>query len=330
MQKVQHIIGADLSKDSIDFACHLTNHHICVSNNASGYAQFIKWLGQQQLRCDKVMIVMEHTGLYSYVFENFLHQRHIAFTKVNALAIKRSMGLLRGKTDKLDALRIAAYGYEKRDRLKADQPRPVALKSLSMLYATRDKMVRQRAGLLSTIKEYRHIGIKENDLIIKSQLAMIKAFDKQIQNLEAEMKVQINSDAALKQNYELLQSIKGVGKVLALATLIKTANFSRFINARKFACFCGTAPFEHRSGSSVRGRTKVSHLADKQMKTLLNLSAKTAIQHDRELRQYYLNRTQNGKPKMNTINVVRNKIIYRMFAVVKRQTPFVESYLDAA
>lgn len=330
MQKVQHIIGADLSKDSIDFACHLTSSHIRVDNNESGFLQLLKWLRQQKISIAKVMIVMEHTGIYSYVFENFLHIRHIAFTKVNALAIKRSAGLVRGKSDKLDAFRIAAYGHEKREKLKADKPRPDNLKRLSMLYSTREKFVRQRAALMSSVKEYRHIGISDKDPVIKSQLKMIKDYDTEIETLQAEMKSIVEADAALKQNYNLLQSIKGVGKILALATLIKTHNFTRFTNARKFACFCGTAPFEHSSGTSVRGRTKVSHLADKQMKTLLNLSAKTAIQHDKELREYYLNRTQNGKPKMNTINVVRNKIIYRMFAVVKRQTPFVENYLYAA
>jgi transposase len=330
MQKVQHIIGADLSKDSIDFASPFSNNHIRVDNNAAGFSRLLKWLRQQKLSVSKIMIVMEHTGLYSYVFENFLHSRRIAFTKVSALAIKRSSGLIRGKSDKLDAFRIAAYGHEKREKLKVDQPRADNLKRLSMLYSTREKMVRQRAGLLSSVKEYTHIGIASNDLIVKSQLQMIKAFDKQIERLEAEMKSIVDTDVALKQNYYLLQSIKGVGKVLALATLIKTHNFSRFTDARKFACFCGTAPFEHSSGTSVRGRTKISHLADKQMKTLLNLSAKTAIQYDKELREYYLKRTEKGKPKMNTINVVRNKIIYRMFAVIKRQTPFVENYLYAA
>ena len=77
-------------------------------------------------------------------------------------------------------------------------------------------------------------------------------------------------------------------------------------------------------------KPRVSHLADKQMKTLLDLSAKSAIQYDKELKEYYLKRTQNGKSKMSTINVVRNKILYRMFAVVKRQTPFTESYSQAA
>jgi len=74
----------------------------------------------------------------------------------------------------------------------------------------------------------------------------------------------------------------------------------------------------------------VSHLADKQMKTLMDLSAKSAIQYDKELRDYYLKRIENGKSKMSTINIVRNKILYRMFAVIKRQTPFIENYLQTA
>ena len=135
---------------------------------------------------------------------------------------------------------------------------------------------------------------------------------------------------ALKQNFHLLQSIKGVGKILALTTIIKTLNFTRFANARKFACFCGTAPFPHDSGTTIKRKARVSHLADKQMKTLLDLSAKSAIQYDKELREYYLKRTEDGKSKMSTLNVVRNKILYRMFAVIKRQTPFLENYLQAA
>ncbi|WP_175546101.1 transposase, partial [Flavisolibacter ginsengisoli] len=141
--------------------------------------------------------------------------------------------------------------------------------------------------------------------------------------------VLIESNSSIKQNQDLLLSIKGVGKVLSLETIIKTRNFSRFKKARKFACYCGTAPFPCESGTSLKMKTKVDSHADKRMKTLLDLSAKTAIQHDKELREYYLKRLEKGKSKMSTINIVRNKILYRMFAVVKRQTPFVENNVKA-
>jgi len=327
--KLQHIIGADLSKKSVDLVCHLLKSHIQIENTATGFKDLLQWFKQQGINASKLMIVMEHTGLYSYCFESFLHKHQIAFCKVNALAIKRSIGLVRGKTDKLDATRIAAYGHEKKDQLTTDVPASDALKRLQMLHSTRDRLVRQKASLTCAIKEYRHIGIPEKDIIVQTQLQLIKNFEKQIDKLMAEIQAILEQEP-LKQNFHLLQSIKGVGKILALTVIIKTHNFTRFVNARKFACFCGTAPFEHSSGTSIRKKSRVSHLADKQMKTLLDLSAKTAIQYDKELREYYLKRTEGGRSKMSTINVVRNKILYRMFAVIKRQTPFLENYLQAA
>jgi transposase len=328
--KVQHIIGADLSKKSIDLVCHLLKSHVQIENTIAGFKDLMQWFKQQKINASKTMIVMEHTGLYSYCFEKFLHQHQIPFCKVNALTIKRSIGLVRGKTDKLDAARIAAYGYEKKDRLAIDVPGSDALKRLQLLHSTRERLVRHRASLICAIKEYKHIGIPEKDIIMQTQLQLVKKFDKQIEKLMAEIETIIEKQEALKQNFRLLQSIRGVGKVVALVTIIKTHNFTRFANARKFACFCGTAPFPHDSGTSIRKKTRVSHLADKQMKSLLDLSAKSAIQYDKELREYYLKRTESGKSKMSTINVVRNKILYRMFAVIKRQTPFLENYLQAA
>jgi len=328
--KFQHIIGADLSKKSIDLVCHFQSTHIQIENSITGFKELKQWMRQHKINPLKTMIVMEHTGLYSYCFEKFLHEQRIAFSKVNALAIKRSMGLVRGKTDKIDAARIAAYGYEKKDSLVIDVPASDALKRLQMLHSTRNRFVKQRASLTCVIKEYRHIGIAEKDVIIQSQIQLIKNLDKQIDKLMAEIKTIIDGQEALKQNFNLLNGVVGVGKVVALTTIIKTHNFTRFTNGRKFSCFCGTAPFEHSSGTSIKKKSKVSHLADKEMKTLLDLSAKSAIQHDKELREYYLKRTEAGKSKMSTINIVRNKIIYRMFAVIKRQTPFLKNYLQTA
>ena len=330
MQKVQHIIGADLSKKNIDLFYHLKETHLKIDNNLPGFKTLLKWISQQRINISELIIVMEHTGLYSFCFEEFLHRHQISFTKVSALAIKHSIGLVRGKSDKIDASRIAAYGYEKKDKLSAEPPTSKELQRLQLLYATRERLVKQKVGLINAVKEYRNVGLLQNDPVLQSQQRLIKHYEKEIAKLEAQLDNIFKSNPSLQKNHLLLQSIKGVGKVLATATIIKTRNFTRFANARKFACFCGTAPFEHTSGTSIKGRTRVSHLADKQMKTLLDLSAKTAIQYDKELKEYYLKRTQNGKPKMSSINVVRNKIIYRMFAVIKRQTPFIENYLQAA
>jgi transposase len=321
--KVPQIIGADLSKKSIDFATQQINTHLKVTNDTKGFQELMKWLKAQFINVSEVLIVMEHTGLYSFRLEQYLHQQHIAFSKVSGLAIKRSLGLLRGKSDKQDAIRIARYGFEKADKLIIAQPINENTQRLQMLHSTRERLVANRASLIVAVKEMQQAyELKQSDIIIAAQLKLIKSFDQQIQKLDKAIEAIVEAEKNIKENYHLLQSIKGVGKVLAVATIIKTGNFTRFTNARKFACFCGTAPFENTSGTSIRGKTRISHLADKRMKTLLDLAAKSAIQHDKELREYYLRRTTNGKSKMSTINVVRNKIIYRMFAVIKRQTPY--------
>lgn len=328
--KVQHMIGADISKKTIDFVEHLSGAHRQIDNSSAGFSDLLKWFKHQKIEASKVLIVMEHTGLYSYRLEDFLHAKGIAFTKVNALAIKRSGGIVRGKNDKIDARRIAAYGYEKRETLSADKTSSHQLKRLQMLQSTRKRLVKQRAGLLCALEEYLHIGIAKTDLIVRSQQKIVRELDTQIGKLEEDIKRVLKQDSDIQRTYKLVTSVKGIGQEIAVATIIKTGNFTRFTDARKFACFAGTAPFEHTSGTSVKGKTKVSHIADKQMKTLLELGARTAVQHDKELKQYYERRLAMGKSPTSTLNIVRNKLIYRMFAVVKRGTPFVADYLQAS
>lgn len=328
---VQQIIGADLSKRSIDLASYQYQTHLKIENSPAGFKRFAKWLHQQNLNPKEVLVVMEHTGYYSYCFEQFLQEKNICFAKVPALAITKSLGLIRGKTDKTDAARIALYGFEKQHLLSPCLPQSPQLLRLQMLHSTRHQLVKQKAAMLCAIEEYQHIGIlSKTDPIIKSQLAVIDSIDKQVDKLESEIETLINQDEDLHKNYNLLVSIKGVGKVVATAMIIKTANFTRFKKPKKFACFCGIAPFEHTSGTSIRGKTRVSHLADKEMKALLHLSAQTAIKNDKELRMFYLRKTENGKPKMSTLNIVCNKIVSRMFAVIKRQTPYIEYNLQVA
>jgi transposase len=328
--KVLNVIGADLSKKSIDFA-NPQGEHLRVTNDRPGYDQLMQWIKKQSLNIPEMMIVMEHTGLYSFRLEQFLHAKEISFAKVPAYAIKHSMGLVRGKNDKLDALRIARYGWEKKHSLKAETQVDQALERLQMLHSTRDHLVRNRAGIMRSVKEYHDsCGLRRDDIIMRSQVHVIKTYDREIAKLDKAIAAILDKDQTLKQNSQLLQSITAVGKVVTVAAIIKTRNFTKFNDARKFATYCGTAPFANTSGTSIRGKTRVSKFRDKDMNRLLDLAAKSAIQYDKELREYYLRRTTAGKSKMSTINIVRNKLLYRIFAVIKRQTPFIKDYLRSA
>jgi transposase len=280
---------------------------------------------------EDLWVVMEHTGYYSYQFELFLHQQKIRYTKVAALEIKRSVGLVRGKSDKVDALLISRYGWMRRDQLQPQQISAGVMIELKDLISLRDKLVKDRSGYKARIKE-QNVTRKyaKSHIQNKIQARKIKELSTDIKEIEAAIKELIKGDDALQNNYKLLVSIKGVGFVTAVYMLAYTDNFQKFINSRKFSCYAGLAPFEHSSGSSIRGRSRVSHFANKKAKSILNMAASSAIQHNKELKQYYQRRVAEGKSKMGSLNIIRNKLVDRMFAVVKRQSAYQEVLTIAA
>jgi len=160
--------------------------------------------------------------------------------------------------------------------------------------------------------------------LFETYQTMIDATKAEIKKLEKAIIAIIQENEQLRTNFELLKTIKGIGFIVAVCLIVYTHNFSRFDNWRKFACYSGIAPFDCQSGTSVRGRTQVSSIANKQVKKTLHLAAVCAVNYDSELREYYIRRQKDGKSKMAIINIVRNKIVSRAFAVVKRGTPFVD------
>ncbi len=329
MQKLL-IIGTDVSKLTLDHGIHTTMAHCKTSNDLKGFKAWLKWALSFGSKED-LWVVMEHTGYYSYQFELFLHEQQIRYTKVAALEIKRSVGLVRGKSDKVDALVISRYGWMLRDQLQPQHISAAAITELKDLISLRDKLVKDRSGYKARVREQNATRkYAKSHIQNKLQTRKIKELTADIKEVEAAIKELIKQDEALENNYRLLVSIKGVGFVTAVYMLAYTDNFSKFINSRKFSCYAGLAPFEHSSGSSIRGRSRVSHYANKKAKSILNLAASSAIQHNKELKEYYQRRVSEGKSKMGSLNIIRNKLVDRMFAVVKRQSAYQETISIAA
>ena len=136
----------------------------------------------------------------------------------------------------------------------------------------------------------------------------------------------IKSDEILKRLSDLVTSVDSIGMVTCAAILVKTNEFQDFREAKKFACTSGLAPFEHSSGKSVRGKTRVSHRAHKDLKTLLHMCALGAIGRKGELHDFYERKVSQGKNKMSVINAVRNKLIHRIFAVVRDGVMYQKHY----
>jgi transposase len=192
----------------------------------------------------------------------FCEAHAIIYARIPGLAIKKSMGITRGKNDQVDSARIAQYGEEKYKSLQPSKPLNPEIIGLKELLAFRKRLVRENAGYKSSIKEREHMyGKNRKDIIVKSLQQKLKANSKVIENVEAEMMQIIIQDEEMHLNFTLITSIKGIGKVNGLMTIAYTENFSSFNNPRSYAVYVGVIPFDHSSGTSIRGRKRVSHIA---------------------------------------------------------------------
>ena len=330
--KIKETIGIDVSKLTLDVTIYSTKTHHQFSNNLKGFKELKKWVNlHSKFELENMFYAFEHTGLYSHLLSVYLTEQKIPFAIIPGLEIKRSLGISRGKDDKVDSLIIARYAYRLREEIKPSTIAGYELESLKKLLSLRDRLVKQNAGHKASLKEFKLVLEKNKNKTLFSELEKtIKYLMKSISKIEKEMSLIISQNQNLKNLYQLITSIKGIGPQTALNTLVCTNGFTKFQTHRQFASYCGVAPFPNSSGTSIRGRTKVNNLANKKMKSLFDMAAKVAIQHNLELKLYYQKRTLEGKNKMSTINIIRNKLIARMFAVVKRDSPYVDLLKYAA
>jgi transposase len=259
--KINETIGIDVSKLTIDA-------HIFKVD--SGFTELLEWVNENSMfPLSEQLFAFEHTGLYSFPLSIYLTNKRIAYLLIPGLELKKSLGIARGKDDKIDAKAIAVYAYRRREEVTPYQLPSRHLLELRRLLSLRDKLVKQRAGFKATNKEIKgHLSKTDSATYFAVHENMIKHLSKEIGAVEKQLRLIIQTD--------------------------------------------------------------VNQLANKKFKSLLSNCATTALNHNTEMRMYYERRLKEGKDKMSTINILRNKILGRIFAVVQRGTPYVDTFAYAA
>lgn len=325
MKNATQTIGIDVSKLTLDVYIKTSKLHNQFPNDPKGFKHLITWLKKQKVDLNQTLFCFEHTGWYCLLLSYFLYENKYFYCCVNAIEIKRSMGLRRGKSDKADAWEIANYAWLRREELEPSIPPAKKLIELQRMMSLREQLVKQLTASKNLYKGMQGLVCDElNDIslvVLKENMAQL---NNQITTIEKAMNALIKEDQTMASNYRLSKTVKGVGMVLAVQMLLHTHNYTRFESPRQFSAYCGLVPYPYQSGTSIHGRNKIHAISDRKMKSLLSMSAISAIQHDKELKQYYHKRVQEGKPKMVVLNIIRNKIVSRMFATVNRGTPYVE------
>lgn len=330
MKKWNFTLGVDVSKLTLDIHCRELDIHTRIANESRGFKVFQSWCKESGINLKSSFVAMEYTGGYEYKFMQFCESKSIQYCRVPGLAVKNSLGITRGKNDKVDAKRIAQYADEKHVDLKPAGPLNLTIIELRQYLSFRKRLVRESAGFKATLKERKIMyQAKSNDMLIKMMDKKIKENQLMIKRIEQQIEILIQSDQMILMNYKIVSSIKGIGRINALMTIAFTENFTSFKNARAYAVYVGVIPFDHSSGTSIRGKKRVSHFANKELKQELNQAAKSAILWNNDMRSY-AERKLKEKPYKLVLNNVKFKLILRMFSLVNRRELYVDKPQIAA
>lgn len=328
--KYIHFVGIDVAKESLDICLSKGNEIVSqlrIENSPKQISSLLKELRKHpEFLLATTLFCMEHTGIYNNHLLDTLHKNKCSLWLESAMQIKLSLGLQRGKSDKVDATRIAKYAYKNREVCKIWEPPREIITQLKNLLSLRDRLVATKKQLVQPLNENKNFVSKQNTKehqkligkVVNETISAIKKTESSIDGV-------IRKDEYLNNLFNLITSVQGIGKIIATNVIIRTNEFKNINDPKKFACFIGVAPFEHSSGTSIRGRTRISHIANKDLKTLFHLGAVVTLKLPGDLREYYERKVEEGKHKMNVINAIRNKLVHRVFAVVKRGTPYTKT-----
>ncbi|MBK6365244.1 MAG: transposase [Saprospiraceae bacterium] len=298
-------IGADISKDKINFAVRYCNEFILemeVENNSKPLTKFIKEIlaiskkyANENFHPSLIEFVMEHTGIYNTLLIACLAEHHIVTYVVPGLEIKNSLGINRGKNDRIDARRIAEYGVRFSDKLKPYSLPDKSLEKLKMLNTKRAQLVKIMSQLIQSDEDTKKFLGEESYRNMRFYInPVIKELSASIKMIEEEMLSIIKIDEQLFENYQFAVSVPGVGKVIAIAFICATNNFTKFETAKALGSYCGVVPFGRESGK-YRGKEMVSPIANKKLKTLLHLGARATISGNNQFTKYYQRKIMDDK-----------------------------------
>jgi transposase len=289
-------VGIDISKKTLDVVLYQKelqkkSPHCKMPNCSKGFNILIDWLSEYSVKIDRTLFCMESTGIYGKALANFLCEKADCCIE-SPLHIKRSLGLTRGKNDKIDAYQIARFCFLHRDELIPQNPSSKTMQVLRCLINERERLVKMRTIDKMIVKE---LDYEENKFSVARAKNRINSITLDIDQVEQEILMLIKQNISIKRNYDLATSVTGIG----------------LINAVMF------------SGTSVVGKTRVSKISNKRIKVNLTNGARSAIINDPELKLYYKRKTAQGKEHGTVMNAIKFKLITRVFATVKRGTPYV-------
>jgi len=318
MNKYTEIYGVDISKDVFDVYGSETGHSQ-FKNDEKGFKSFLKHLPKGAL------VIMEATGYYHYRLAQFLFKSNVLVSVVNPLSVKRfiQMKLAKVKTDKSDSKAICEYGQMN------EVPLYTALTDVQseclQLFRLLDSYIKHRTATKNKIKGEEVLGVPSK-FVYRSLKRNLKQLNNEVDALESRLLELVKQDQ--QHQLTLLQSIPGIGLKTALFLIVVTDGFKKFETASQLCSYVGITPTIRQSGSSVRGRSRISKVGNKKLRNLMFLAAFSACKYNRSCKALFDRIVAKGKSKKLALIAVANKLLKQAFAIAKSGLPYDENFVS--
>lgn len=331
MKKVKFFIGIDIS--SIDFTVSVGTEPWKIllkpadfENNNDGFDKFFDWLRKHEIRPENSVLCMEATGVYGEGLAYFARSQEYRVAVEPPLKVKRAFMPQGHKNDRVDSQQIAEYSFRFFDELRFWQPREEILEQIKVLLSTREQFVTQKTSHKNSLRALKR-KVVSTPLAETLHEQSISRIEKQIKEIDDEIKRLIDNDPKFGKMIGLLVTIPGVGLLLAAnILLIMQSAPDGGLDPRKLAAYIGICPYEHRSGKSVYKPASSRRFGPAQTRRLLYLASMSTKNHHPMFKKYFIRKTAEGKTSKLVLNNIANKLLKIMCAVIRENTPYIDGY----
>lgn len=311
-------MGIDVSKKELVVAL-ISGDKISknkFSNDWDGFKSLHQWLISKAT--NKITACMEATGSYGEKAADFLYNKGYDVSIINPACIKSyaKSRLSRHKTDEVDALIIAQYASQNEVRLY--QPKDKTLVDLRGFYRCQQNLKNQQTQMSNYLENQDSLP----KTVVKTYRKLIKEIDLEIAKIDHEIDFLLSTNGKLKTDCDNLQTIPGIGKATAIALLAEVPDFANFNDARQLAAYAGLTPRQRTSGTSLKGKSRLSKIGSSTLRKALYFPAIVAKNHNSLMKSFAENLEKRGKNTMVIIGAIMRKLLHIVFGIIKNKTIF--------
>ena len=330
---IKQVLGIDVAQKELvtclgklddDLGVDLCTHKT-FSNTVKGFELLVQWVNKHTEQTVSVRYVMEATGVYHESLAYFLRSKGLEVSIVlpNKISNYARSLTIKTVTDKTAAQAIAQFGLERKLDLW-ETPSP-AFKKLKQLTREREQLIKERTMAKNQLHA-EQAEAEPNKSTVNRIKKRILFLSKQEKEILLEITTLTKSDEKTNSIVELLRSLPGVGSLTAAIIVAETNGFELIRNKRQLTSYAGLDVKEKQSGTSVKGKPKISKKGNRYLRKALHLPALAAIRHDERFKAIFMRLVNNHGIKMKAAVAVQRKLLEMMYTLFKNNEKYDKDY----